>query len=98
MRSRSAGAYPRRSAIVRPISKWNSPCGFSATLRYIALTLDSSSLGSKLMIVAMSYLLVWQLATGRCWLSEAERRGASLDQFVYFAGPGDLDPIDEIAL
>src|SRR5205807_6501538 len=45
-----------------------------------------------------SYLLVWQLAAARYWLSEAECRGASLDQFVYFAGPGDLDPIDEIAL
>src|SRR5262249_53198967 len=44
-------------AIARPISKWNSPCGSSATLRYIALTLASRSLGSKVANVPMGLLL-----------------------------------------
>src|SRR5882724_5382033 len=43
--------------MARPISKWNSPAGFSATLRYIALTLDSRSFGSKVTGVAMMFLL-----------------------------------------
>src|SRR2546423_13797767 len=38
------------------------------------------------------------LLRGAGWPSKAECRGTGLDQFVYLAGPGDLDPIDEIAL
>src|SRR5581483_4446884 len=43
--------------MARPISKWNSPRGFSATARYMALTLDSRSLGSKLTAVVIVSLL-----------------------------------------
>src|SRR4029077_20905768 len=78
-------------------------CGSSATLRYIAFTLDSSSLGSKVVVVVMlvSPWFDWRAvyrprrAAGR---SKAERRGAGLDQLVNFARPGDLDPVDEVAL
>jgi hypothetical protein len=41
IRSRLAGAYPRRSAMTRPISKWNSPCGLAATSEYMLFTLVS---------------------------------------------------------
>src|SRR5215207_4745124 len=43
MRSRSAAGYPSRSASGRPVSKWNSRSGSSATSSYMCLTRCSSS-------------------------------------------------------
>src|SRR6266849_1638058 len=106
MRSRSAGEYPSRSASARPISKWNSPCGSSATLRYIAFTLASSSFGSKATLVAVMVLFSLDCAlraptvdpVSPLGTSKAERCRAGLDQLVHLARTGDLHAVDQVAL
>src|SRR5688500_18827366 len=88
-RSRSVAVYPSRSAIARPISKWNSPCGSVATARYMSLTFVSSS--CALTFVGMGVLLCRRD-------SEGKRRGAVPDLLVQHAGARDDGSLDQVIL